>query len=187
MGKKNIFKRLNLDRNKLYSWICEFCEEEFDVYDVQELEMVNENNNQFRFVIIGDAKEITLDLYFRNDGTTTLQPQVGTNPDLSLKLASFIIQKVEYKKDTIRNSSYSVKPIEADNVNLLVEYLTTVDGVQLIQNGYNSSNKYNIYQFSGHIGDRITIKYYDNKRLQIQGKPMLLVRQEKLGTSFKVK
>ncbi len=175
MKKKNIFKGLHLDRDKLPEYINEFCQNTFAQYNVSEISQMS--GPQHRCEIVGDGKEFLVDFYFNGDGTTTIQPKVGKNQDTSLKLATEILTKLQYKGTDTRGSSYSVSPIEKEDVSLVIEYLSELEGVELVNRSCNTSNKYELFQFKSKIGDKITLKYYENKRFQIQGKPLYLYQE----------
>ncbi|MFA4132529.1 MULTISPECIES: type II toxin-antitoxin system RnlA family toxin [unclassified Brevibacillus] len=174
--KKTIFSRLHLDRTKLPVWISEYCDKYFEESKASEISLIN-SVNQYRCLIIGDNKEITLDFYYNGDGTTTIYPGAGKNPDISLKIATEILTKLEYKERDAINQSYSIHPLKQDDFQLLIEYLDSLEDVKLHNKSINTSNHYVLYQYQSKIGDRITLKYYTNQRLQVQGKPFYLYQE----------
>ncbi|TES52111.1 hypothetical protein E2L07_14485 [Halalkalibacterium halodurans] len=175
MSKKNIFKGLHLNRNMLLQWINEFSELKFSSFTCSELELVG--GNQYRCTIVGDGKELLVDFYFNKDDKTTIQPKVGQNQDTSMELATYILGKLEYSYSDIKSRSYSVHPLPEDELDLIIEYLGELKGVKKVNVSRNDTNRYSLYQFKSEIGDKITLTYYDNKRLQIQGKPFFLYQE----------
>ncbi len=175
MAKGSIFTCLNLDRDQLIPDIQEFCSGKFSSgATVSELGPVNKGNNQYRCKIVGDNKEVLIDFYFRDDGTTTIQPKVGGHQELSIELATHILSKVPYRD--VKNSSYSVKATD-EIIQFVLEYLDDLDGVSQTYKDTTGQNGYMLYQYQSKIGDRLTIKYFTNKTLQIQGKPMYLYQE----------
>lgn len=175
MSSKNIFKGLALDRDMLYQWLTEFAEENFSDFTVNPI--VHISGNQYRGIIKGDGKDITIDFYYNSDGKTTINPRVGQHQEISLRIASIILTKLQYKESDIQSRSYSVHPIEREDVDVVVEYLQELEGVELVGKSRNDTNKYWLFQYKSKIGDKITLKYFDKKRLQIQGKPMYLYQE----------
>lgn len=175
MKQKNIFKGLNLDRDKLPEWIQEFAESKFSSFEISDIHFIG--GTQYRCTINADLKEILVDFYYAQDGKTTIRP-VGQHMDLSTQIASHIRGKQQFNA-TDRSGNYSVAPLEKDEVDLLVEYLVTeLEGVKKINESYNETQKYTLYQFQSKIADKITLKYYETtRRLQVQGKPMYLYQE----------
>lgn len=160
----------------LPQWIQEFAEGKFSAFTCSEIKLVG--GNQHRCIIVGDGKEFLIDFYFNNDDKTTIQPKVGQSQDISLELATYILGKLEYKHSDIKGRSYSVHPLPADEFGLIIEYLEEeLKGVKKINESRNDTNRYSLYQFKSEIGDKITLTYFDNKRLQIQGKPFFLYQE----------
>lgn len=176
MSTKNIFRGLHLKRSMLPQWIKEFAEKKFTTFTCSEIELVG--GNQYRCTIVGDDKELLVDFYFNKDDKTTIQPKVGQNQDISLELATYILGQLEYKHSDIKSRSYSVHPLPKDEFGLIIEYLEEeLKGVKKIYESRNDTNRYSLYQFKSEIGDKITLTYFDNKRLQIQGKPFFLYQE----------
>ncbi|GIO06268.1 mRNA endoribonuclease LsoA [Brevibacillus reuszeri] len=172
--KKNPFKGLHLDRTKLPMWISESCDKLFKESRTSDISLIN-NVNQYRCLIYGDNKEITLDFYYNGDGTTTIYPGAGKHTDLSLKIATEILSKLEFKEKDAIGKSYSITSLESEEFELIKEYLESLEGVELIN--FNSNNNYFLYQYQSKIGDKITLKYYGNQTLQVQGKPLYLYQE----------
>lgn len=170
---KNIFKGLNIDRKFLLGYIEEFCKNQFTKYAFSELVPIN--NIQYRCKIIGDNKEVLIDFYFNTNGTTTIQPKVGKNTDLSIKLATEILKRLDYKDSD--NFAYSVTPLEQYESDMLIEYLHSLNGVDCIYKSEIKKNNSTIFQFKSSSGDKITITYYANRRLLVQGKPLYLYQE----------
>ncbi|MGO4348142.1 type II toxin-antitoxin system RnlA family toxin [Paenibacillus sp. MCAF9] len=170
---KGTYKGLHVDKEKLPDWITEFADANFSTSEVSDINLIS--GTQHRCIIKGDEKEVSLDFYF-SKGKTTMLP-VGKNKDISIKLADFIMNKIEYKNADIKSKSHSIKSVEKEAFQELIEYLTQLQGIGLIKEKRNEVNKSRMLQFSSNIGDKITLVYFDNKTLQIQGKPMYLYHE----------
>jgi hypothetical protein len=171
-NKAKIFKKLNLDRSKIDGCIKDFCGNHFRDFEYDGI--VHVNNNLYRSELIGDGKAVTIDFYYNQDGTTSVNPAVGKNKDISMALALYIRDQAGNLSDK-KNSSYSVPRMNKDDVDLLIEYLRDLEGVQCI--GHDVTNTYALYRFQSSFGDRITLKYYTNQTLQVQGKPLFLYQE----------
>ncbi|MDD0822343.1 type II toxin-antitoxin system RnlA family toxin [Bacillus cereus] len=173
MKEKNIFKGLNLDREKLPEWIREYSDGKFESYEMTEIEHVS--GTQHRCTITGDCKIVQIDFYYAGNGKTTIRP-TGQNHEISFEVATHILGKLEYKQAD-NSRSYSVRSLQDEVFSFLIEYLEDLKGVHRTHYDENEQNKYNLYQYTSKIGDKITLKYYENKTLQIQGKPAFLYQE----------
>lgn len=175
MGKKkNIFKSLLINRDQLLNWIKEICDESFETSEVSELSLVGNSKIQYRCEIIVDGKHVCIDFYYNNDNTTTIQPNVGQNQEIGKTIALSILKYIKFdNKDTL-GRSYSVHPLERSNFDLILEFLNDLDDCDLIHSTKNETSKYELFQYRSKLGDKLTLKYYENSRLQIQGKPAYL-------------
>ena len=174
MANKSIFSCLYLNRDNILPDITEFCATEFKDFKLSGMELVNKGNNQYRCTIIGDAKKVLVDFYYREDGTTTIQPRVGEQQDTSFKLATHIQSKAQ--SADVKASSYSIKA-EDSTFRLVLEYFDGLDDVQLTYQDSTYQNGYELYQYQSKIGDRLTLKYFTNQTLQVQGKPLHLYQE----------
>lgn len=168
------FKKLNLDRKRLKGYIQEFCKQEFTSSNVGDINPVSEKSLQNRCNISADGKNIIIDFYYNNDGTTTIQPLVGTERDIQNTLASYILAKIDFKE--VSNISYSIR-LDKDTVNTVLEYLQELDGVQKTEEVLSPDHIYKLFKFIGPTGDKLVIKYFTNGTFQVQGKPLYLYHE----------
>lgn len=171
---KGKYKGLHVDKTLLPSWIEEFSGQYFTKSEISDINPVKDT--QHRCTIFGDGKEVLLDFYFAKDGKTTMLP-TGKNSDISKELAEFIYNKIQYKTGDTKTRNYSVDKLEREILDELLEYLRQLSGVTQINHKRNDINTSDLWQFSSHIGDKITLIYYDKKKLQIQGKPLYLFNE----------
>ncbi|PWW26627.1 RnlA-like RNase toxin of RnlAB toxin-antitoxin system [Cytobacillus oceanisediminis] len=172
---KNIFKALNLDREKLPVIINEFAQKRFSSCEVSDIEHIN--GTLHRCTIQADYKTILLDLYYLENGKTTLRPS-GQHMDISTELAAHIKGNIQFAA-TDRTGDYSVCPLEEEEFDFIIAFLEEgLEGVKKITESHHEEQKYVLYQFQSSIADKITLKYYKTtSRLQIQGKPMYLYQE----------
>jgi hypothetical protein len=175
MSKKSRYKGLLLNRENLPQWIEEFADETFTNSDVSEINQISGTHH--KCIITGDDKEIILDIYFSNDGKTTISPAAGQHQDIKTELAEFILNRLQFKNADIKSRSFSIKHLEREMFDDLIEYLLQLPGVSQTNQKRNEVNRSELWQFSSKIGDRITLIYYDKKTLQIQGKPLYLYQE----------
>ncbi|MFB8376964.1 type II toxin-antitoxin system RnlA family toxin [Paenibacillus taichungensis] len=166
----NFLKDLNLDRTKIKEQILDYCKETFTTYSVSDIE--HQNNTLHRCTIIGDDKSIEVDFYYKGNGTTTIRP-IGGNPDDSFKIGLYI--KTNLCHIDVPGSSYSIPNVDYDSLSLLIEYLNVLPGVSKIYE--DETDTYTLFKFKSDRGDKLALKYYKNKRLQIQGKPLYLYQE----------
>lgn len=170
MSKKNIYRKLNIDREKIPYYINNFCKNNFANFDIEgPLEF---KNNQRRYRIITDTREILIDFYYNSDGTTTIQPKVGKNIEDSIKVANHILENLDYKP-TNKSMSYSIKLTE-EHFRFVIEYFDELDNCKQIVQTRSDKGRYTLFQYRSSIGDSITFKYFDNNTFQVQGKPCYL-------------
>ncbi|MGZ0086852.1 type II toxin-antitoxin system RnlA family toxin [Caldibacillus thermoamylovorans] len=177
--KKNIFKGLMLDRSKLPEWLAQVTKEKFSDSIVSEIYRVGKGDIHHRCDITGDGKKFFIDFYFNSDGTTTIQPLVGPpkHHDTNIEIATALLSFLDFNNQDAKGMSYSVSPLEKEDFEFIIEYLDELDGNVQLEKTTNLRNKYTMYKYRSRIGDKITLIYYDNKRLQIQGKPAYLYQE----------
>ncbi|MCY7431769.1 type II toxin-antitoxin system RnlA family toxin [Bacillus safensis] len=177
--KKNIFKGLMLDRDELPVWLSQVTANLLSESSVSEIYPVGNGGIQHRCDIKGDGKAFYLDFYFNGDGTTTIQPMVGPaqHQSINVQIAAAILGFLNFNNQDAKGRSYSVQPLERDDFELVIEYLDSLEGNKQLEKIINETNKYTMYKYRSRIGDKMTLIYYDNKRLQIQGKPAYLYQE----------
>ena len=162
------FKNLNLDRTKLEESIrecsCPDCKVD-----------LREKGNGYHCAIQKDGKEILIIFYFNKNGTTTISPKVGKNQDLSLELANCIKERTLITKR--KAFSLSFRDVEEDNFSLLLEYLEELN-VEKLEDQDSIDRR--LLKFKSPFKDEISITYYKNKTVLIQGKPLYLYTEVKL-------
>jgi len=163
------FKNLNIDRNKFDETIQEWSDLD------EKIEPVKKGHG-YHFCIPKDNSEALLVVYYKNDGTITLDPTAGKNKELSKELA-------EYIKDncliTERKSfSLSFKDVSGEDFSLLLEFLT--EELEATVTEDNISDTRRLFRVKGALKDEIVITYYNNKTVLVQGKPLNLYIEIKL-------
>lgn len=166
------YKNLNLDQGKIESSIQKYCEENFTKHSIQ-VKKNNNNKTLVRYIIAADEHEpAQLHIYFRENGSTTINPKVGKNQGISGSITDYLLNEVQI--DERDNFTLSFNQINEDHVLLLVEYLKDECSAILMDENVLSSKS--VYDFHCEYGDSIKITYYQNKSLLIQGKPIHLYK-----------
>lgn len=112
--------------------------------------------------------------FYNNDGTTSINDEVGKNQALSKRVAAYI--KDNATIDERKNFALSFKNIEHGNVELLLEYLRESAAASITTEDVVKP-KHILYRVQGPSGDSLVFKHYENGTLQIQGKPLRLYQE----------
>jgi len=81
------FKNLNIDRNKIDVAIQEWAGLEEKIKPVKK-------GNGYHYSVPKEDEEALLIIYFKNDGTCTINPASGKYPELTKQLAEYIKKTV---------------------------------------------------------------------------------------------
>lgn len=169
------FGRLNINRAKLEDNIQEFCEREFDSYQIDGIKLLSDKSHQYRCKMTADGKNLIIDFYFNDDGTTTIQPIVGKEQTIQLSLALHILSKIDPKAAS-PSANYSVRLVK-EHVDMVISYLQELPGVQKLAETTSPDMGYILYRFAGPTGDKLVLKHYTNGTFQVQGKPLYLYQE----------
>lgn len=163
--RKSIF----IDRDKINDMILEIGNEEWSDFTAEPLKKVG---NQYRCNICAEGKKAILDFYFNNDGTTTIFP-TGINIDISSVIRVKIEEKCQYRGE-LNGKTYSFKNLSTEWAEKLIDYLSSLEGVDVETTEIRTAPEHKIYKFSSKIGDRLTINHYATGTVTLQGKPAYL-------------
>lgn len=100
MAKKGVF----IDREKIVEMIREAGCKQWTDFKASELTTAG---NAQRCVMSAEGKEAMLNLFFNNDGTTTITP-TGKNTDISSVIKALLEEQCKYSS-TIQGKTYSIK------------------------------------------------------------------------------
>jgi hypothetical protein len=163
------FKDLNLDRSKIDEAIKECSGPGSQISCIKK-------GNGYHHTIKKNGKEALIIFFFNKGGTTTLNCNVGKNPELSLEIAKGIKDKTLITQK--KSFSLAFRDVEEENFNLLKEYLSELKAINFEDTPSEVRSK--IIRYKSPYGDEITITYYSNKTLMIQGRPLYLYTEIKL-------
>ena len=163
------YKNLNLDRGKIDNTIQEWA-------GVSELPKPIKKGNGLHYCVSKNGNEIRLIVYLKNDGTTSIDVAAGKNRELSKEAAEYIVNKclIAQKK----NFTLSFKNVDIEAFELLLDFLKEEIGAEIIEEKESDSQR--ILKMKGPDSDTVTITYYSNKTVLIQGKPLNLYIEIKL-------
>lgn len=117
-----------------------------------------------------DESVAVLVFYYNNDGTTTIGTSKGKNTKRSEELAKLISEKCLIS--SLSNISLYIKDMPSTDFDDAMTYLREECGAQLDGTTDISGGKQ--YKYTGSSGDKLTIKYFNNHAMQVQGKPLFL-------------
>lgn len=119
-----------------------------------------------QYTIIINERKVLLNVYFKEDGTTTINPSVGKEQELGKDIASFLKEKLSYSN--IEQVNFSTKNIPDEVFTLLKEYLVECEIYEKLINEVNGKKTKHTSKYK----DSITITRYNNGNTQFQGKPL---------------
>jgi len=163
------FKKLNLDRRKI--------DEAFQEWAglAQKPERTKKGNG-YHYSVQKDGVDVLLIIYLNGDGTTTLNPSAGKNKDTSNELAEFIRKKclITEKKDF----GLTFKSVTEENFSRLLSFLLEELKAEITSDKTTSTQR--LLKIKGPFNDEITLTYYSNNTVRVQGKPLNLYVEAKL-------
>lgn len=152
------FRELQLDRDKIVDTIHEH-------FDVESL-VVDETQKTallYKITIRGEVPA-ELGVYPKPEGRTTLSYTIGSNQELSLKIAKTVKSNCEYAE--IPTGNLYIRTFNPDNFEFLKEYLNNnsveVEYAKKLQAGHQ-------YKLIGTLGETLFINLFNNGSLQVQG------------------
>lgn len=174
----NKYSKLLIDKDKLPNWIELWCEENLNG---ESLVSSKELQNRIQFVIKNESNTIKIDFQKCNGGLMTICPNVGTNIDISKRIAESIYNRVSSGfVDSPFAHGFSIM-LSSSDFETLIDLISVLDGVRLINTSEQleeGKQQYKLYRFAGAHDDKITIKYYPKtSRMQLQGKPLFLFNE----------
>lgn len=167
---KNSKKSIFIERDKIRELINEIGTNYWDNFSVSELKKISENT--YRYNLCVDNEKAMLNIYFNNDGTTTISP-TGKNLEISNQIKTLLESKCKYL-NTNFGKTYSIKKLSEEWKKKLILFLSSLEKVTLENKDIDASPKYKSYIFTSNIGDKLTINIYENGTLTLQGKPAYL-------------
>ncbi|MDO9304703.1 MAG: type II toxin-antitoxin system RnlA family toxin [Sulfuricurvum sp.] len=124
-------------------------------------------------VYVGEKKAL-LNVYFNGNGTTSLNPKVGQEQELSIDIANFL--KDNLLVADIAQASFSIKNISDEEFSLLKEYLHEN---AITEESVNNVNGIKL-QFTSPYKDTMTVTRYNNGNTLFQGKPLYVFSEIKI-------
>ena len=164
--KKSIF----IDRNKIIELINEIGSNYWSEFSVSELKKINENI--YRCELSAENHKAMLNIFFNNDGTTTILP-TGKNLEISSQIKILLESKCKYLNTNL-GKTYSIKKLSEGWRKKLIDFLASLEEVKTEERKIDTPPKHKSYIFTSKIGDKLTINIYENGTLLLQGKPAYL-------------
>lgn len=163
------YKDKNIDRDELIRIIPTISEQVFG----EKVTVSIDDQTQSKMVrIYSDTKECKIQLFFNKKGTTTVNPDVGQNKDLSNLIAPILIDETQI--DERSTFSFSVPNIATEDFDFLISYLCEDDKAKIICD--EETAIYRLIRLHGSNDDTLVIKKYKNGTTQFQGRPITLYK-----------
>ena len=170
------FKKLNLNREKIISSVNRFCEICFDNYCVSKtFEEIDKTRRRLN-ISIAENRNFFIDFHFNSsDATTTIDVSGGAEVELKKQLAKFIKDEC-LVSDNSNNKWFIVKNINKDDFESILEIIEESSLYEKTLRKEPLENSF-IYQCKSKYDEKITINYYNNEKVVIQGRPLLLFNE----------
>lgn len=165
MAKKGVF----IDREKIVELIRDIGCKHWTDFTASDLTPVGAAQ---RCVMAADGKTAAIDLFFNNDGTTTITP-TGKNTEISSQIKVLLEEQCEFSS-TALGKTYAIKKLSDEWAEKLIGYLTSLEEVSVEEYVLVTIPVHRKYIFTSKIGDRLTINIYETGTLTLQGKPAYL-------------
>ena len=170
------FKKLNLDRNKIISNVNRFCEINFNNYCVSKTFKEMDKTRRRLNISIDGNRHFFIDFHFNtSDATTTIEYFGGNEVELKKQLAKFIKDEC-LVSDNSTNKWFIVNNINKDDFESILEIIEESHLYKETSRKQQLENSF-IYQCKSKDDEKITINYYSNKKVVIQGRPLLLFNE----------
>lgn len=162
-------KGVYVNRDEIVNLIREVGTTQWENFTASELTTVGTSQ---RCVLIADGKTAMLNLYFNNNGTTTITP-TGSNLEISSVVKALIEEKCTFS-GSAQGETYSIKKLPKEWSEKVVDYLKSLDGVITEATSVETVPAHDSYIFTSRIGDKLTVNLYTTGTLTLQGKPAYL-------------
>lgn len=167
------FKGLNLDRTKIIPSINKYC----SIHYVDDYKVANEFENKGatrrRLDITVNGRTFFIDFHFNSsDATTTIEYSNGKEVDLKKELAKFI-KDACLLCDNCSNKWFVVKDINRTDFESILEIIEESEFYRETLRREQLQNSF-IYQCKSKDNEKVTINYYNNGKVVVQGRPLLL-------------
>lgn len=167
------FNGLNLNRTKIIPSVNRFCRIYFgDNYKVAD-DFENKGATRRRLDIVVDGRQFFIDFHFNtSDATTSIEDFGGKEVELKKQLAKFI-RDACLLSDNSSNKWFVVNDIERKDFEIILEIIEESELYRETLRKEELQNSF-IYQCKSKYDEKVTITYYNNGKVVIQGRPLLL-------------
>lgn len=165
------FKKLILDRECVDKFLNERRQN-------GQLKKETPSGKQINYEFHIEGKTCLLAIYRNDNGTTTLNPNVGQAQDLSEKIAIQIREKCKLSDQ--QQASCTFKKLDAEGLSLVLDFIK--EEIPESSIGLQADNAKDIqYAINGRVGDKVSLTYYKTTGTALlQGKPLPIFHSVKL-------
>ena len=164
------YKDLNIDRNKLEELIPTAI---YAVFNKLYLYTLTNIGIAKMLIISAEVGEVKIAFYYNKKGSTTINPDVGNQTELSNKIAEILINNSKISEKD--NFSFCIPKLEQQDLLNLLKTFEDEKTAKVISDEKQEICR--IIKLSGvQQNDKITIKHYSSGKVQFQGRPILLYK-----------
>lgn len=165
----SVYKDKNLDRNILLDSIPKIAEQVFD--EKVEIDIIEQTQSKM-INISSETKQCKIQLFFIKKGTTTVNPDVGQNQELSNIIAEILVDRALIDERSM--FSFCIQKLSKEELEYLIQFLTESGKAKILSDSVTSI--YRLVKFQGVHNDTLTMKIYNNGTTQFQGRPINLYK-----------
>lgn len=164
-------KNLQLDRDKINSIIEKFSEN-------TKIKSIEEKGLNTIYTIVSGTEQLKLAFYFKSNGTTTINPSVGSQitRELGAKIAEYVKRNAVFSLASDKRVDYSTKDIDEEKLALLLDYIKEILEFDIAEEDRTVHQKTFIVTSRKH-GDKFSINRYTNGNTHFQGKPLKIYNE----------
>lgn len=169
------FKKLNLNRENIIPSVNKFCGIYFKNYSVDKT-FEEKGPTRRRLKILADDRDFHIDFHFNfSDGTTSIEVNGVDEVELKGELAKYIKDNCLIGNNC-DNKWFVVNDIDKNDFESILEIIEESDYYKETIRAEQLQNSF-IYKYKGNYDENLTINYYNNAKVVVQGRPLLLFNE----------
>lgn len=170
------FNRLNLDRKNIIPSVHRFCGIYYDEYSISD-NFEDRGGTRRRLNIKINDKEFFIDFHFNTtDATTSIEDFGGKEVSIKKELAKFIKESCLVSENS-SNKWFVAKKIEKSDFEAILQIIEEESELYketLIKEQCKDLFR---YQCKSKYDEKVTVNYYNNGTVVVQGRPLLLFNE----------
>lgn len=167
-----MFKDLNINIDNLETAINEYFKQKYSNVNVALNPKKTTEKNKV-YDINYDENYLFISIFIKDNGKYTIKVKEGKNQHEKEKLAQYIVEKCSCDINDVQeeaiNETYTYKNIDSETIDGLITMFKTDELIESIDEVRNDGIRI-IYKIIGLNKDKLTMTYYNTKKVVIQGK-----------------